>query len=506
MNAESSRSHSIFILTVTQRNLESLSEKTGKLYLVDLAGSEKVGKTGAEGQTLDEAKTINKSLTALGMVINALTDTSASHIPYRDSKLTRVLQESLGGNSRTTLIINCSPSPYNEAETLGTLRFGQRAKKIKNNAKVNQELSITELKANLGRAEKEISRLGELVAALNDELIALRGNPTTSPRASLEGPSATTDKLHLPNVIKLEAKAIELENACRQLEEEKAAMNDIIDDLKDREQEHLVVVEKISRELDSLKMAEQTLTKENEILIVKLADVTIMNEKLEFQNKENALNLDHLSRQKVELEKQLEKAKVDYENIISTLEQEKEKRLKVEEQFSRFELTSPDKRLRSVSMGDFADSGSSDLEALGLGNQAKDKPSLSIVSFEPVKDDPPTVTTVSGMETGSGSKTEMPDSGKSQDSDSLKQELMAMKEQMNKKNAQFEALKSSLLKDLENRVKKVVELEMYLDEAREQYQFLLSQSKTSNTKALQTKNFSLQRNLEQMTGAVNQVK
>ena len=82
----------------------------GKLYLVDLAGSEKVGKTGAAGTRLDEAKTINTSLTALGKVINALTDGKATHIPYRDSKLTRVLQESLGGNSRTALIINCSPS------------------------------------------------------------------------------------------------------------------------------------------------------------------------------------------------------------------------------------------------------------------------------------------------------------------------------------------------------------------------------------------------------------
>lgn len=91
MNNQSSRSHSIFILTVSQRNNSDFSTKTGKLYLVDLAGSEKVGKTGATGQTLDEAKTINKSLTSLGIVINALTDGKSAHIPYRDSKLTRVL-------------------------------------------------------------------------------------------------------------------------------------------------------------------------------------------------------------------------------------------------------------------------------------------------------------------------------------------------------------------------------------------------------------------------------
>src|SRR6202046_980771 len=114
MNAESSRSHSIFVLTVSQKNINTGSVRSGQLFLVDLAGSEKVGKTGASGQTLEEAKKINKSLSTLGMVINALTDGKSTYIPYRDSKLTRILQESLGGNSKTTLIINCSPSSFNE--------------------------------------------------------------------------------------------------------------------------------------------------------------------------------------------------------------------------------------------------------------------------------------------------------------------------------------------------------------------------------------------------------
>ncbi len=77
---------------------------------------------------MEEAKTINKSLTTLGMVINSLTDGQSTHVPYRESKLTRVLQESLGGNAKTALIITCSPSVYNESETLSTLRFGLRAK------------------------------------------------------------------------------------------------------------------------------------------------------------------------------------------------------------------------------------------------------------------------------------------------------------------------------------------------------------------------------------------
>lgn len=159
MNEGSSRSHSIFILTIHQNNLHDLSAKTGKLYLVDLAGSEKISKTGAAGQVLEEAKNINKSLSSLGNVINALTDPKGiTHIPYRDSKLTRILQESLGGNSKTTLIITCSPSSFNDMETVSTLRFGYRAKAIKNKPKVNREFTVAELQLLLERAEKNIEK------------------------------------------------------------------------------------------------------------------------------------------------------------------------------------------------------------------------------------------------------------------------------------------------------------------------------------------------------------
>ena len=96
----------------------------GKLYFVDLAGSEKIAKTNVTGQQLEEAKNINKSLTSLGLVINALTDKDKGHVPYRDSKLTRMLQESLGGNSQTSLILACSMCTYNDKETVDTLRFG----------------------------------------------------------------------------------------------------------------------------------------------------------------------------------------------------------------------------------------------------------------------------------------------------------------------------------------------------------------------------------------------
>ena len=170
MNEHSSRSHSIFILTITQTNKKEGGSKIGKLYLVDLAGSEKISKTGATGHTLEEAKIINKSLTTLGRVINNLTDGKSTHVPYRESKLTRVLQESLGGNSKTCLIITCSPSIYNETESLSTLRFGERAKKIKNKPKINKEITVAELqklveqlKENLKKANARITQLESFI-------------------------------------------------------------------------------------------------------------------------------------------------------------------------------------------------------------------------------------------------------------------------------------------------------------------------------------------------------
>ncbi len=109
---------------------------------------------------------INKSLTTLGMVINALTDKKSTHIPYRDSKLTRILSESLGGNSKTCLVITCSPHPYNEEETLSTMRFGSRARSIKNKPKINREYTVPELKKLLEVAQAECDVLRERVKVL----------------------------------------------------------------------------------------------------------------------------------------------------------------------------------------------------------------------------------------------------------------------------------------------------------------------------------------------------
>ena len=209
MNEHSSRSHSIFMITINQKNNKEGNAKTGKLYLVDLAGSEKIAKTGATGTTLEEAKIINKSLTILGMVINSLTDGKSKHIPYRDSKLTRVLQESLGGNSKTCLIITCSPSVFNESETLSTLRFGERAKKIRNKAKINKEFTVMELqriidglKEKLKNANKRIVQLEKFIK--NNGLVVPMSDYKVDDEEKKENEDELNSNLDVNNIIKID--------------------------------------------------------------------------------------------------------------------------------------------------------------------------------------------------------------------------------------------------------------------------------------------------------------
>ena len=135
MNERSSRSHTILVLEFFQKNQDG-STKSAKLNLVDLAGSERIGKTGATGKVLEEAKKINMSLTTLSRVITQL-GKPGSHVPFRDSKLTRLLSESLGGNSKTTLLCTASRDPIHLEETIQSLKFAQRTKMIKNKAVSN---------------------------------------------------------------------------------------------------------------------------------------------------------------------------------------------------------------------------------------------------------------------------------------------------------------------------------------------------------------------------------
>ncbi|KAI6182098.1 Kinesin-like protein [Aphelenchoides bicaudatus] len=167
MNEKSSRSHAIFSLHIKQEKFEPtegdeklLAVLTAKLHFVDLAGSERLKRTGATGDRAKEGISINCGLLALGNVISALTAPKKIHIPYRDSKLTRFLQDSLGGNSRTLMIACASPSNIDAIETMNTLTYATRAKGIKNHVTVNKDheaASIVQLKSRIATLETELA-------------------------------------------------------------------------------------------------------------------------------------------------------------------------------------------------------------------------------------------------------------------------------------------------------------------------------------------------------------
>ncbi|XP_053106446.1 kinesin-like protein KIF3C isoform X2 [Hemicordylus capensis] len=158
MNEYSSRSHTIFVITVecSERGPDGEDHiRVGKLNLVDLAGSERQSKMGAQGERPKEASKINLSLSALGNVISALVDGKSTHVPYRDSKLTRLLQDSLGGNAKTIMVATLGPASHSYDESLSTLRFANRAKNIKNKPRVNEDPKDTLLR----EFQEEITRL-----------------------------------------------------------------------------------------------------------------------------------------------------------------------------------------------------------------------------------------------------------------------------------------------------------------------------------------------------------
>jgi hypothetical protein len=193
MNEVSSRSHAVFIVIVEQEehsgneaelqvdvideegkpSKSDSSFKVGKLNLVDLAGSERVAISGATGTRLEESKKINQSLSSLGNVISALTDPSGSrsHIPYRNSKLTRILEDSLGGNCKTTMMAMISPAQEAFNETVSTVKFANRAKNIKNEAHVNEDL---DQRALLRKYERELKRLRSELEARSKNVVDKR--------------------------------------------------------------------------------------------------------------------------------------------------------------------------------------------------------------------------------------------------------------------------------------------------------------------------------------------
>ncbi|OJJ45567.1 hypothetical protein ASPZODRAFT_17017 [Penicilliopsis zonata CBS 506.65] len=605
MNQESSRSHSIFVITVTQKNVETGSAKSGQLFLVDLAGSEKVGKTGASGQTLEEAKKINKSLSALGMVINALTDGKSTHIPYRDSKLTRILQESLGGNSRTTLIINCSPSSYNDAETISTLRFGVRAKAIKNKAKINAELSPAELKQLLRKAQSQVTNFETYISALENEVQVWRSGDNVpkerwTPSRSADGVSAAKVEARAPrpgtpsrlqDVPRSETPrpdsrlgdrsgtpSLVLEKDER--EEFLRRENELQDQITEKET-HIANVERTLREakeeLKNMKENNSRSGKDNERLNTEVNELRMHLEKVSYESKEASITMDSLKEANTELTSELDEVKQQLldvrmkakETSAALDEKEKKKAEKMAKMMAGFDLGSDvfsdnERKVQdliqrvdalhkiseegeTIVPDDLLELRASLLETQGFIRQAEltmnDRGELSLLQdgrrteleqkladlereYENVlesnlgEQDVQEIRERLEKSYGDRKETEMKlleelrqEIGhKDEELTKLRQSLTdsqsrastngAAGKTLQQQIAEFDAMKKSLMRDLQNRCERVVELEISLDDAREQYNNVL---RSSNNRAQQKKMAFLERNLEQLTHVQRQL-
>ena len=200
MNATSSRSHAIFTVTLKQSSTKIETHEDGsesssknsfvsKFHFVDLAGSERLKRTNAQGDRKKEGISINQGLLALGNVISALGDESrkSSHVPYRDSKLTRMLQDSLGGNSQTLMLACISPSDLNYGETVNTLHYANRARNIKNRVEVNQEWGSNE-------NQREMKSLRSTISQLRTEIAMIKANGVENNSSICELGSVTNPK------------------------------------------------------------------------------------------------------------------------------------------------------------------------------------------------------------------------------------------------------------------------------------------------------------------------
>ncbi|KAJ8605939.1 hypothetical protein MRB53_041303 [Persea americana] len=591
MNQESSRSHSIFVIEVTQKNVESGSARSGRLFLVDLAGSEKVGKTGASGQTLEEAKKINKSLSALGMVINALSDGKSSHIPYRDSKLTRILQESLGGNSRTTLIINCSPSSYNDAETVSTLRFGERAKTIKQKAKVNEELSPAQLKALLRKAQSQVTTFESYIQSLEGEVLTWRKGeqvpkeqwtpamaeiskmPSQAP-ARAATPTSRVKSQDTPGTPRPESR-LDLERAGTpslpmekdEKEEFLKRENELQDQLAEKESNLSALEQALTaarNELRELRESHTSTSRTNEKLQSETETLRMQVEKIEFETKEAAITMDSLKEANTELTQELDDvkhqlldAKMSAKESSALLdEKERLKKERMAHMMASFDLgdgmmSTSDIQIREMvqhveTLLQNAEKGtaipSEDLHTLkerlletqGLVRQAdinsnghfdtthktileqklveaqRDyqnllERNLTDADVEEIKRN--LHDSLASQQNGSLYSPEMQEalSRNQEENGRLRGELEALRKQalngvngasLSKQLADFDTIKKSLMRDLQNRCERVVELEISLDSTREQYNSIL---RSSNSKQQQKKLAFLERNLEQLT-------
>jgi len=308
----------VFMLGLEQKNVETDAKKKSKLMLVDLAGSEKVRKTGATGAVMKEAQNINRSLSCLGMVINCLTS-GKGHIPYRDSKLTRLLSDSLGGNSKTCIIVTASPCIYNIEETISTMRFGTNCKRIKNKPKVNQELSVAEYKKIVASLERQITKLKEGNTILRAQVQALKqamvaGGLNVDITGLLKGAAkdsvgADLDEQQQERLLETPAgSGDDLQHQIMELEEQKDNMEDQLQDMKSE----LEIAESQRDTFRDEVVGLQRNLRESEEARKKLQNQTgqlkFYREKVEYMEKEHKLEIEDYQKRLREARRKIEES------------------------------------------------------------------------------------------------------------------------------------------------------------------------------------------------------
>ena len=359
MNEHSSRSHSVFLINVKQENLENQKKLSGKLYLVDLAGSEKVGKTGVEGMGLEEAKNINKSLSALGNVIAALADGNKSHIPYRDSKLTRILQESLGGNAKTTIVICASPASFNEAETKSTLDFGKRAKTIKNVVAVNEELTAEEWKKRYEKERDKNLRMKSKIEKLEEELKRWRSGQTVSAEEQFNLASADMEEsISAPPPARLDKPSAVLDLGTSQisqeernkLQEERERMYQMLDEKDDEIQEQSQLVEKLKEQMLEQEELISATRRDYESLTKEMAKIQAENESAKEEVKEVLQALEELAVNYDQKSQEAETKSREYNTISDELSQKQSQLNSAQSELQSCRESQQNQRKRTIEM------------------------------------------------------------------------------------------------------------------------------------------------------------
>ena len=343
MNSHSSRSHAILIVQIeksimlSKEKINELSKESNEkikserimtksnLYLVDLAGSERVKKTKAENMRLEEAKKINYSLLILGNCIQSLTEKNPSYIAYRDSKLTRLLQESLGGNAKTSLIVTISPSSYNTDETVSSLNFALRAMKVQNKPIINKSVDYqalciklqedfdkltdqyTQLKIEYDKVVEENNKLKN-----GEKFIELQRNSIVNNLNNINDENFTKNKFDIAKdskVNKVKENKNLSEEEKKNFEKEMKKLENFYEEmLKNKTNEYESILKDVDKIISEKENSINLLTKENKNMNVKLKDQIDLVNDLKKQNEDLMNSVSDLSN-KLQFEKESNQSK-----------------------------------------------------------------------------------------------------------------------------------------------------------------------------------------------------